>query len=62
MCNLGMIDRVIRAVSGIAIIIWAITAASWWGLIGLVLLGTSMISFCPLYAILKINSGCKSGI
>ena len=57
-----MIDRVVRAVVGIAVIVWGVTAASWLGLIGVVLLGTSIISFCPLYALLKIDSGCKSGI
>lgn len=57
-----MIDRVIRAVIGIAIILWAIIAGSWLGLIGLVLVGTATVGFCPLYTILKIDTGCKSEI
>ena len=60
MCNLGMIDKMIRAIVGIAIIIWGVVSGSWLGLIGLILIGTSIISFCPLYALLKIDSGCKA--
>lgn len=62
MCNVGMIDRIIRAVVGIAIIIWGIVSGSWLGLIGLLLVATAAISFCPLYTLLKIDTGCKSGI
>ncbi len=33
---------------------------SWWGLIGLVLIGTAAISYCPPYSLLGINTRGKS--
>lgn len=60
MCNVGKIDRIIRAVAGIVIVGWGVMAQSWWGLIGLVLLGTAAISICPLYSLLGIDTGCKT--
>jgi len=51
--NVGTTDRIIRAVLGIALI--AATLAGWsvfWGLVGVVLLATAAVSFCPLYAVL----------
>lgn len=60
MCNVGKIDRIIRTVAGIAIIIWGVMAQNWWGVVGVVLLGTAAISFCPLYSLLGMSTGCKT--
>jgi len=60
MCNLGKIDRIIRAIVGLAFFAAAVLTPYWWlAIVGAVALGTSLIGFCPLYAILGINSGCK---
>lgn len=51
--NVGTTDRIVRAVVGIALI--AATMAGWsavWGLVGVVLLATAAVSFCPVYALL----------
>ncbi len=59
MCNVGKVDRIIRAVLGVALIIWAIAVSSWLlGVVGAIALVTSVMSFCPLYALLKIKTGC----
>jgi hypothetical protein len=47
--NVGLIDRVIRIIAGIAIGILGIAYQSWLGLIGLVPLLTAGIGVCPLY-------------
>jgi hypothetical protein len=55
--NVGTIDRVARAVIGLALI--AATLMGWigvWGWIGVVPLATAAVSFCPLYAALGISS------
>jgi Inner membrane protein YgaP-like, transmembrane domain len=55
--NVGTIDRVARAVIGLALI--AATLMGWigvWGWIGIVPLATAVVSFCPLYAALGISS------
>jgi fatty acid desaturase len=54
-----MIDRALRAVLGFALIIAALSGFVW-GWIGLIPLVTAAIGFCPLYAVLGINTGCKT--
>jgi len=60
--NVGTIDRVVRAVLGLALI--GLAAAGYvpgvwmWvvGAVGLVLLATAAISFCPIWAVLGIST------
>lgn len=59
MCNIGTTDKVFRALIGIAIIAWGLATQNVWGFVGLIPFGTAAISFCPLYKILGINTGCK---
>lgn len=47
--NMGLLDRRIRIVLGLLIIAAGIYFETWWGLIGVVFLATSLISWCPLY-------------
>ncbi len=55
--NVGTIDRVVRAVLGVALIGATLSGViGVWGWIGVVPLGTAVFSFCPLYAVLGINS------
>jgi len=61
MCNLGKIDRIIRVVIALGLFAAAALTPYWWlAIIGLVPLGTSLISFCPLYTVLGLNTGCKT--
>ena len=61
MCNIGKIDRIIRALLGLILIVVAfVTPYGWVAIIGAVAVGTSIISFCPLYTFLRINTGCKA--
>ena len=64
--NVGNIDRGIRIIIGLiaiaAIFVGPFGAASWapivFGLVGLIMIGTSAIKFCPLYRIFGIRT-CK---
>lgn len=47
--NMGKADRWIRVILGLAIIAAGVYFKSWWGLIGIIPLATSLISTCPLY-------------
>jgi len=49
MKNIGTIDKVGRIVAGLAIIGAGIYTQSWWGVIGLVPLGTALVGVCPAY-------------
>lgn len=56
--NVGGIDRVIRIVVGIIIIALGLVFKSWWGLVGVLVLGTGLFNFCLLYIPLGIST-CK---
>ncbi|MGE5175125.1 MAG: DUF2892 domain-containing protein [Hyphomicrobiales bacterium] len=55
-CNMGGIDRAIRGIVGAVVIGIGITAHSWWGLIGVVLLGTALVGFCPAYVPFRLST------
>lgn len=46
---MGSVDKTIRLVLGFLIIALGFYFQSWWGLIGIVLVATSSLNFCPLY-------------
>ena len=58
--NVGKADRIIRLLLGIAILAAGWVYQSWWGLIGLIPLGTAAISYCPPYHLLGISTRGKS--
>ena len=57
--NVGGIDRALRIVVGIVLIALYFVLQGpvrYVGLLGLVALFTGLVSFCPLYALLGINT------
>ena len=61
-CNMGKIDRGFRGIMGVAILAAGFYFQSWWGLIGLIPLGTAFLKWCPLYVPFKITTlGKKEG-
>lgn len=62
--NVGGIDKILRVVVGLGLLsmlFLAEGAAKWYGLIGLVPLGTGLTGYCPLYSILGLNTCPLSG-
>ena len=57
--NVGSLDKTIRLIVGILIIVIGVLNESLLGAIGLVPIITALISWCPLYPILKINTICE---
>lgn len=50
--NVGGIDRGLRIAVGLALVAWAVFGQGetrWWGLLGIVLLGTGVAGWCPAY-------------
>jgi len=47
--NMGGIDRGLRLVVGIALLVWGYMAQNWLGAIGLVPLFTAALGWCPAY-------------
>jgi hypothetical protein len=54
--NLGRIDKAFRAIMGIAIILVGTHYRSWVIVIGIFLLVTAIIGYCPMYSILNIST------
>ncbi len=55
--NEGKLDRLLRVVAGVVILSMAfIGPQTPWAWLGLVPLLTGLVGFCPLYAILGINT------
>jgi len=58
---MGTADKTIRLILGVVIIVLGLYFQSWWGLVGLVPLLTSFLSFCPIYVPFGIST-CKTNI
>ena len=59
MTNEGTVDRVLRAIVGLALISLVFVGPhTAWGWIGLVPLLTEVVGFCPAYRLLGIRT-CK---
>lgn len=56
--NVGSPDRIVRIIAGLAILAAGYYYQSWWGLIGIVPLGTAAIGWCPAYLPFGIST-CK---
>jgi len=55
--NVGGIDRILRiAVGALLIVLAALNIIGVWGYIGVVLVATGLIRFCPVYPLLGINT------
>lgn len=61
--NVGTIDRVVRAVAGLVLIglgLASIGTMGVWGyvgiVVGVVLVATAAISFCPIWMVLGVNT------
>ena len=65
MSNLGNLDRIVRALLGLALIAFPFAAgwAVWSGVlaaVGIVLVATAAFSFCPIYALFGLSSKHKA--
>jgi hypothetical protein len=55
--NIGPLDRAIRLIAGIGLLsLVFVGPQTWWGLLGLVPLVTSLIGWCPPYAVFGLNT------
>ncbi len=60
-CNIGKIDRIIRVVIGAVLLGWGIMNGNIIAdVVGGLLLFTAIIGWCLPYALLGINTGCKT--
>jgi hypothetical protein len=57
-CNVGRKERLVRTFIGLAVLGAGVLFESWWGLLGLIPLATAAIGWCPLSAVMGVNT-CK---
>jgi hypothetical protein len=61
--NMGGLDRAVRIVVGLALLSLLFlveSGARWWGLIGVVMVGTGVIGWCPAYLPFGIDTCRKT--
>ena len=56
--NMGKTDRILRGIVGIGVISVGVYFQSWWGALGIVLLATTVLAWCPIYLPFGIST-CK---
>lgn len=54
--NVGRTDQIIRLVLGTVLILFAIWSGNLLGYIGIILVVTALIGYCPLYSLIGKNS------
>ncbi|WP_337864642.1 DUF2892 domain-containing protein [Ignavibacterium sp.] len=57
--NVGIVDKVVRIVLGLAILVFGYLNESWWGLVGLVPIVTAFLGYCPAYSLLGVSTKTK---
>ncbi|TVP51920.1 MAG: DUF2892 domain-containing protein [Halomonas sp.] len=58
--NVGGIDKILRILIGVALIVLALTGTiGVWGWIGVLPLATGLFNFCPAYKLIGLNT-CKT--
>ena len=57
--NVGSTDAILRIAIGLLLLVLTFTGTiGYWGLIGLIPLGTAFVKFCPAYAVFGLRT-CK---
>jgi hypothetical protein len=55
--NVGTIDRIVRILAGLALLIWvAFFNGPVWAWIGVLPLVTGLLRICPAYSLLGVNT------
>jgi len=60
--NVGSVDRTLRVVLGLGLLSLLFILDGnlrWWGLVGLIPLGTGLIGWCPLYTPFGLSTCAK---
>ena len=57
--NVGGIDRILRIITGAALIGWAVLGGPVWAWAGIIPLATGLVKFCPFYPLFGVST-CKN--
>jgi len=56
MKNVGSLDKILRIVIGVLLIIGALMGYGWWMWIGILPIATAVFGLCPLYTLFGIKT------
>ncbi|TEW54341.1 DUF2892 domain-containing protein [Psychromonas sp. RZ22] len=59
--NVGGMDRTLRIILGVVLTLVGAWSFNWWGIVGLALLFTGLMNWCPLYTSLGVSTCHKEG-
>jgi len=60
MKNVGQTDRLFRILIGLGILVFFLIGTwSAWAYLGVLLLATGLIGYCPLYSVFRVNTNRK---
>lgn len=54
--NVGGIDKIVRIIVGLALVVWALMGGPVWAWIGVVPLATGLMGFCLFYSLIGVNT------
>ncbi len=57
--NIGSPDKIVRYILGIVILALGYYYKSWWGLVGIIPLGTALLGWCPAYLPFRFSTEKK---
>lgn len=58
--NIGSVDKKVRVAVGVLLVVLAITGTiGWWGWLGVILIITGSMNYCPAYSLLGVNTSKK---
>ena len=55
-CNVGKTERLIRVIAGLALIGIGVIWGVWWAIIGILVVITSLLAWCPVSALLGVST------
>lgn len=55
-CNMGTREKIFRTILGTIIIVMSVWFRSWWWPLGVILLITADLGWCPVNSVLGINT------
>ena len=60
-CNIGAKDKALRVVAGLVLVVLGIVYQTIWGLLGIPLVVTAILGYCPAYSLFKISTVGAAG-
>jgi hypothetical protein len=58
-CNVGKLDKALRIIVGIFLILAGLRLNTWFGAVGIIPIITALFSKCPMYTVFGVSTCSK---